>query len=62
VIGADPGAEQLHASAGAGRLNNRGLGTGGLAELLGHGGRERINGGRSNDTDLIASFGVTGNE
>ena len=55
---ADAGAEQLHAAAGAGRFDDRGLDAAGLAELLGNRGGERINGGRSDDADLVARFGA----
>ena len=34
----------------------------GLAELLGDRGGERINGGRSDDADLVARFGGAGNK
>ena len=35
-------------------FDDRGLDAGGLAELLGDGGGERIDGGRSDDADLVA--------
>ena len=64
VLGADAGAEQLHAAAGAGALDHRGLEVGGLAELLGHSGGERKDGRGTDDPDLVARFGaaVHGNE
>ena len=57
MIDANAGAEQLEAAAGAGRLDHRGLHAGRLAELLGHGGGERINGRRTDNADLVAGQG-----
>ena len=51
---ADAGAEELHAAAGAGRLDDRRLAGAGLAELLGNGRGERIDGRGANDPDLVA--------
>ena len=59
-IHADAGAEQLHAAAGAGGLDHRGLDAAGLAELLGDRRGERIDGGRSDDADLVTRLGCTG--
>jgi hypothetical protein len=61
MLDADAGAEQLHAAAGAGGLDLRGLELGGVAELLGHGGREREHGRRADDVDAMsaAAFSTT---
>ena len=60
MLGADAGAEELQAAARTGRLNNRGRETRHLAERFGNGGRERENGGRANDADLVAGSGSAG--
>ena len=51
---ADAGAEELHAAAGAGRLHDRRLAGARLAELLGNGRRERIDGRGADNPDLVA--------
>ena len=53
--GADAGAEQLHAGAGAGRFDDRRSKPGLVrCELLGHRRRERIDGRGADDLDLLA--------
>jgi hypothetical protein len=61
VLRTDAGAEQLQAAAGTGRLDHRSGILGLLSELLHDRGRERIDGRRAHDADLIArlSRGVT---
>ena len=62
MIFADSGAEQLHAAAGTGQLDDRRLHAGSLAELLGHRGGKGIHSRRSDDADLVAGFGLPGQQ
>jgi hypothetical protein len=60
MLDADAGAEQLHAAAGAGGLDLRGLELGGVAEVLRDRGREREHRRRADDVDGIAGHGLAG--
>src|SRR3546814_9569605 len=61
VLHADAGAEQLETTARTGRLDDRRLELGILAgKLFGYSRGERINGGRTNRTDLGSRLGRTG--
>ena len=62
MVFAHAGAEQLEAAAGAGRFDHGGLHAGGLAELLGNGGGEGINGRGTDDADLVAGKGGRGGQ
>src|SRR3546814_607464 len=58
--GADALAEDLHAAAGAGRLDHRGLHAAGLGELLRGRLGVREHGRRADDADLVAGLGLRG--
>ena len=53
MIDADAGAEQFRAAARTGRFDDGRFVIGVAAELLGHSGREREDGRRTDDADLI---------
>ena len=54
MLYADAGAEQLQPPAGAGGLDLGSLERGAAAEILRYDRRERVNGGRTDDEDVIA--------